>query len=94
MNEPQLKSYLLQYFGKDFIVRDEVEGNFLVDGTPVKIDYLMYPSEKLIEQGFAKEWFGVEVKAIGESPKKDYRLLGKPLHIVNQNLMVSDPLSF
>jgi hypothetical protein len=70
MDEPQLKSYLLQHFGKDFTVRDEVDGSFLVDGTPVEIDYLMYPSEKLIEQGFVKEWFGVEVKAIGEGPKK------------------------
>jgi len=70
MDETQLKSYLLQHFGKNFIVRDEIKGNFLVDGTPVIIDYLMYPNKELIEKGFVKEWFGVEVKAIGEGAKK------------------------
>lgn len=70
MNENQLKSYLLEHFGKDFIVRDEVEGRFLVDGTPVFIDYLMYPKPNLIEKGFANEWFGIEVKEPGGDAKK------------------------
>ncbi|WP_446010529.1 hypothetical protein [Candidatus Electrothrix sp.] len=70
MNEPKLKSYMLDCFGKDFIVREEVAGNFIVDNTPVIIDYLMYPSEDLIDRGFEKQWFGVEVKVPGSDAKK------------------------
>ena len=70
LNESQLKSYLLEWFGKDFIIKTEVEGKFLVDNTPVRIDYLMYPNESLINKGFEKQWFGVEVKTPGEDAKK------------------------
>lgn len=61
---------MLEWFGKDFIFREEVSGNFIVDNTSVIIDYLMYPKNNLIEMGFEKQWFGVEVKAPGKDAKK------------------------
>lgn len=67
MNEAELKKYLLMHFGKDFQVREEVEGHFLVDGSKVIIDFLMYPREHMLDRGFHAGWFGVEVK----SPEKN-----------------------
>ena len=63
MTEDELKRYLLSYLAKDFIVRSEVEGRFLVDGSGVVIDYLIYPKQNLIEHGFVAKWFGTEVKS-------------------------------
>jgi len=53
-----------------FRVKDEVDGYFLADKTPVRIDFLMYPKQHLIDMGFVEEWFGVEVKEQGGDAKK------------------------
>jgi hypothetical protein len=71
MNESELKRYFLRNLAKDFTVHDEVTGRFLVDGTKVIVDYLLYPKSNLIEKGFVSEWFGVEIKSpITEGAKK------------------------
>ena len=63
--EEQLKTYLVSRFQDSFIIKEEVKGLFLVDGTPVRIDYLMFPKPDLIKKGFIRAWFGVEVKSLG-----------------------------
>ncbi|QGY41559.1 hypothetical protein GM415_16000 [Pseudodesulfovibrio cashew] len=63
MNEPDLKALLETHLAQFFKIIPEVEGRFLVDNTPVIVDYLLYPSEALITQGFDARWVGVEVKS-------------------------------
>lgn len=64
-SEDELKEFLIERLGSFFEHKPEVPGNFLVDSTPVKIDYLFYPKEDLINKGFPDKWFGVEVKSLG-----------------------------
>lgn len=63
--EEELKTYLVSRFQESFFINEEVKGVFLVDRTPVRIDYLMFPKPDLIEKGFIRAWFGVEVKSLG-----------------------------
>ena len=61
MNEDEYKAYLMDHFGKDFKVREEVEGRFLVDGTKVIIDYLMYSKQHLLKNGFQPDLFAIRL---------------------------------
>lgn len=63
MNEDSLKEEVLKCLNSDFIIREEVEGCHIVTGEKVRIDFLIYPREHLIEQKFERIWIGIEVKA-------------------------------
>ncbi|MBC8434394.1 MAG: hypothetical protein H8D96_21000 [Desulfobacterales bacterium] len=63
MNEITLKKILHRALNNDFVVRPDVKGRFLVDNSPVEIDFLIYPRDHLINNGFEKFWIGVEVKS-------------------------------
>lgn len=64
-SEKDLRELLIKEIGCSFQIREEIEGKFLIDGTPVRIDFLMHPEKELIDRGFPDGWFGVEVKALG-----------------------------
>jgi hypothetical protein len=75
MTENELKKELCRSLESDFEIKAEVAGNFIVDGSKVVIDYLLFPKEHLINKGFKPSWFGVEVKSPnGEGAKKAIRL--------------------
>lgn len=65
-SENELKEILIEKLGSFFKYEPEVKGKFLVDNTPVQIDYLFYPNDDLINIGFPDKWFGVEVKSLGK----------------------------
>jgi len=71
-SEKELRELLIKNIGCSFQIREEVKGKVLIDGTTVKIDFLMYPKKELIDRGFPEGWFGVEVKALG--PKHETRV--------------------
>jgi hypothetical protein len=62
-DEEKIKNYIRPILLRNFVVKEEVEGTFLVDRTSVRIDFLLYPKEELIEKGFDQEWIGLEVKS-------------------------------
>ena len=71
MDEPELKSQLRKTLHDSFDLREEVNGQFLVDGTSVIIDFLAYPKTELIDRGFDPFWFGIEAKSPQcKDPKK------------------------
>ena len=75
MTENELKLQLCSSLESEFEIKAEVPGNFLIDGSRVVIDYLLFPKEPLISKGFKPSWFGIEVKSPeGEGPKKAIRL--------------------
>ena len=63
MNENALKKSFQKTLHKDFIIKPDVKGRFLVDNTKVEIDFLIYPLDHLVEKGFEKLWIGIEVKS-------------------------------
>ncbi|ENJ1692197.1 hypothetical protein ACJO1W_23875 [Vibrio parahaemolyticus] len=75
--EQELKNKLEKELEADFILKKEVRGQFLVDGTGVVIDYLAKARRHVVkDQGFPDEWFGIEVKGF---PTKDLAKKGKEL---------------
>lgn len=61
--EAELKTFLEDSLSPLFRIEKEVPGNFLIDNTPVIIDYLLYPGDEALNLGFPAGWFGVEVKS-------------------------------
>lgn len=77
INQPEdnLKRRVTKALATDFIILEEVPGASLVDQTNVRIDFLLYPKDYLIAEGFTQNWFGIEVKYIkgfwtGDTGKK------------------------
>ena len=70
-DELSLKATLRPLLNYSFVVEEEVEGRFLVDGTRVVIDFLLYPKPELVALGFDESWWGLEVKSPNvKDPKK------------------------
>lgn len=63
-DEPEIKSWFKEYFREDFYIESEVPGLHISENQNVKIDYILYPRQHLIDNGFIDECFGVEVKYI------------------------------
>ncbi|MDB4322686.1 hypothetical protein N9942_01755 [Akkermansiaceae bacterium] len=61
-NESEYKLKFESLIEQDFTFEREVEGIFLVDGSAVRIDYLIYAKPHLQDRGFTDEPIGVEVK--------------------------------
>jgi len=64
LNEQQLKIKLFETLCNDFVFRTEVCGTH-IHGEKVRIDYLAWPKQHLINNGFPKVVIGIEVKAPG-----------------------------
>ncbi len=68
MDEPKLKRLLQLGIEKDFDILPEVTGTNIVEHDEVRIDFMCYPKQHIIDAGFHPAWFGIEVKHI---PQKD-----------------------
>ncbi len=68
-NEEELKEWFKKYFIDDFFIYDEVNGVHLSTNENVRIDFILAPRKHLTDNGFIKEFFGVEVKYL--NPEKD-----------------------
>jgi len=66
MTEEEIKKRFVSRAKRDFIIHAEVPGNHLIEKKTVKIDYLIYPREHLIDRGFDAAWVGIEVKFLSE----------------------------
>ena len=76
MKEPELKSKLKLILQNDFVVREEVAGISIIDGSPLRADFLVYPKDEIIQRGFAKSWIGIEVKEIDFKRHDSSKLYG------------------
>jgi hypothetical protein len=65
LDEPTLKQHINKILTPDFRLAPEVSGKHLIDGEPVRIDYLAYPLPHLTSRGFDPIVFGIEAKEIG-----------------------------
>jgi len=61
-SENQVKSWFEENFASDFHIYPEVSGVHLSEKINVRIDYILYPKEHLINEGFKPLPFGVEAK--------------------------------
>ncbi|MEF1309070.1 hypothetical protein QTO01_03075 [Vibrio mytili] len=61
-SEPQLCEWFIERFSEWFYIFTEVHGNHTAEHENLRIDFILYPKEQLVEQGFHRSYFGVEVK--------------------------------
>ncbi|WP_417552065.1 hypothetical protein [Marinomonas fungiae] len=61
-DEVELKQWLIENLKPDFHIYQEVAGVHEAEGIDVRIDFVLYPRDHLIEEGFAEQPFGIEVK--------------------------------
>ena len=61
-SEKELQHWFTTHLQEDFHIYKEVPGVHLAENTNVRIDFILYPKEHLISEGFVEEPFGVEVK--------------------------------
>lgn len=61
-DENELKVWFKKWLNRDFIIYEEVWGTHLAENVNVRIDFILYPKPHLIDEGFIKEPFGIEVK--------------------------------
>lgn len=86
ITENFLKSQIEEILKNDFILRCDVKGQNLVEKTDVRIDYMLYPKQHLIESGFEPDWIGLEVKFIKDFSFADR---GKKSHLLWQAITYS-----
>jgi hypothetical protein len=60
--EPELVDWFDKNLANDFIINKEITGKHILTNKGTKIDYILYPKMHLIDQGFVKAHFGIEVK--------------------------------
>jgi len=63
MDESTLKEIVRASLAPHFLLREEVKGSWLVDGTSVIIDFLLYPKPHILRMGFDPVAVGCEVKS-------------------------------
>ncbi|WP_176963499.1 hypothetical protein [Mariprofundus sp. NF] len=63
-SEDELKEWFVAHLSNDFYLHTEVKGKHLAENVNVRIDYILYPKNHLISEGFESAPFGVEVKYI------------------------------
>ncbi len=61
-SEEELKQWFKANLSDDFEIYEEVWGTHLAEDVNVRIDFILYPKEHLIAEGFITEPFGVEAK--------------------------------
>jgi hypothetical protein len=66
-SEPELKAWLEEHLGEDFILKPEVVGKHTSESVRVQIDYIAYAKPHLIAHGFEPEYFGIEVKYLDQT---------------------------
>jgi hypothetical protein len=63
LSEDHLHHIVINTLSDSFTIRHEVAGRHLLENKGVRIDFLMYPKQRLIDQGFEPIWVGCEVKS-------------------------------
>ncbi|WP_428569002.1 MAG: hypothetical protein ACP59X_10375 [Solidesulfovibrio sp. DCME] len=63
MDESFYHQQIVSSLANDFIIHEQVEGVFPIDNIKVIIDFIIYPKNHLIENGFEPIYIGVEVKS-------------------------------
>lgn len=63
-SEIELAAWLKSHLHADFILHQEVRGRHLAENLGVRIDFVAYPKQHLIDAGFEAGPFGIEVKFI------------------------------
>lgn len=61
-SEIELKAWFNEKLATDFYIYPEVSGTHLSENLNVRIDYVLFPKEHLVKEGFEPSYFGVEVK--------------------------------
>ncbi|WP_045857671.1 hypothetical protein [Raoultella terrigena] len=69
-NEVELKEWMFDLLKCDFHIYKEVTGVHMTENLKVRIDYVLYPKNHLVKQGFEPAPFGVEVKYLNQ--EKDF----------------------
>jgi hypothetical protein len=65
--EERLQKRLLNLVQNDFKIYSQVVGrNLIFQDEEVRIDFLLYPKQHLLDKGFDPVWFGIEVKHFGK----------------------------
>jgi len=64
-SEPQLREWLESWLGQDFDFFPEVPGRH-PSGKGVQVDYLLYPKQHLVDQGFCQRYVCVEAKYLNQ----------------------------
>ena len=67
--EKLLCGKLESIINSDFKMHSQINGKSITEDAKVRIDYLLYPNEILIEHGFDPVWFGIEVKHFAKQPE-------------------------
>lgn len=75
LDEDQLKYLVKETLEEHFIIKGEQTGYHLLEQREIRIDFLMYPKQKLIDLGFEKLWFGCEVKSPSAKQEAKKRVL-------------------
>ncbi|OUM04504.1 hypothetical protein [Variovorax sp. JS1663] len=63
-SEVELSAWLKSHLQADFFLHEEVRGRHLAEDLGVRIDFVAYPKQHLIDAGFEAGPFGIEVKYI------------------------------
>lgn len=63
-SETELATWLKMHLASDFHLHQEVRGRHLAEDLGVRIDFVAYPRQHLIDAGFEPGPFGIEVKFI------------------------------
>ncbi|MUK47527.1 hypothetical protein GNP79_12075 [Aliivibrio fischeri] len=61
-SEPELCKWFIKQFSEWFFIFTEVQGVHTSEKVNLRIDFILYPKQSLIDQGFDESFFGVEVK--------------------------------
>lgn len=61
-NELEIQDWFYRVFSEWFFIAREVPGIHLVERSAVRVDFMLFPRKILVDNGFHKDWFGVEVK--------------------------------
>lgn len=61
-SENELKNWFHEKLSTDFYIYPEVNGTHVSENAHVRIDYILFPKDKLIKEGFKPAHFGVEIK--------------------------------
>lgn len=79
LNEDSLKEILINCLSNDFIIKKEVPGYHLLELKKVRIDFLLFPKQHMIDKKFEPVWFGCEVKspAVKKKPQTNIMNLAK-----------------
>lgn len=64
--ESELKSWMVNFLQNDFHIYHEVSGIHIAEKLKVRIDYVLYPKKHLVDQGFERAPFGIEVKYLNQ----------------------------